>query len=654
MSISILPSARARDAAANFDDFVARGRRSKAFGDLDFDAAVWEVTLTKQKRASSARAGVKTLYFTHAKAGARGEQGREPLRAPFADFVKAAVRLREQDGAKFLDDHAGFVRAARFVERTMEQIEYDPCRLTRDHFEQAARASRDVDTPSGAYAMGKKLVEIVKWLNRYAIARVPIDFKNPNPRDDDSFSRIGEAADKRRAEKLPTDEELDALASLANLVSDPADVLRMRAIELLVCGGWRINELLSIPADCEVEEQAFENGEPVLDRDGGPVHRYGIRYFGEKGAPPLPKWIPTPLVDVAKRAVADIKRITQPCRDALEFARANPGYLPVPGLDDGDLDEEISAPDVCRMLGLMTGSGPQWLTTKRIARRRDGRFFGLRKDIIAAIKEHTPELPTDSPFPLEGYLFLVPANFMHEKRATIPGSVTFVTDQMIASFIGGNVEHKTVFERYGVTAANGQPIRMNSHQFRHWLNTLAQQGGMSQMEIARWSGRKDVRQNAAYDHVSGAQLAKRVRKLVEAGDIRGPIAKVYERLPPVERKAFVESQIATAHVTDIGQCIHDWSMTPCPTFGACAGCEEHIVVKGDAEQHAAAERLLDETKRLLDMARSEARDATYGADRWVAAQERMAASLEAVVAVHRDASIPNGTLVQPVRSHGEG
>lgn len=271
--------------------------------------------------------------------------------------------------------------------------------------------------------------------------------------------------------------------------------------------------------------------------------RFGIRYFGEKGAPPLPKWIPSPLVDVAKRAVADIRRITQPCRDALAFAEQSGGYLPISGLDAGELSEEISARKVTEILGLSRQGGTVWLKSRGIAHYRGARVFGIRGEIIAALKTYSPQLPDDSPIKLHQYMFLIPLNFMHEGRATIPGTVTFVTDQMIHTFIGGKRNLKSVFDKHGITRADGERIRMNTHQFRHWLNTLAQNGGMGQLELARWSGRREERQNAAYDHVSGAQLAERVRILIEAGEIRGPLRHMCQRLPPVERKSFSPAKL---------------------------------------------------------------------------------------------------------------
>lgn len=652
MNVHVLPSARHLDAQANLDAFVARARDCSSFGAVRFDDPMWVVTLTKAKRASSARAGVNRLYFTEVLAGGRGEQGRIPLSEPFASFLKAVVRLREDNGSKHLDDHAGLIAAGRLLHAQMAEVGYDPCRLLPDLFHQAANAAKKAQSPATAYGTGKKLVELAGWIDQYGIGRTRLDFQNPVRRPTGTEGRLDAEAKQRREEKLPTEASLDALAKLANSVTADVDILRIRVIELLVCGGWRINELLSLPADCEVEERAYRDGQPVLDDRGEPVTRYGIRYWAEKGAPPAPKWIATPLVDVARRAVADIRRITQPTRDAASFLARHPWGVMVPGLDGGDPTALIESRAVGPLLGLPhVSSGLQWCRTRKVPLVQEGQALcASRRDIAAAIRLDAPIIPTDSPLRLEEHLFLIPQNFTHPGRAAIPGSVRFLTDGMVAGFIAGKEGAPSVFERFGMVEADGTAIRMNTHQFRHWLNTLAQAGGMSQLEIARWSGRKDVRQNAAYDHVSGAELAAKVRKLVEMGEIRGPLARAHDRLPPQDRATFREVQIATAHVTEIGMCLHDWSLLPCAKHGDCAGCGEHVVVKGDGPQREAAERMLEETKALLDEAAKEAGEGTYGAPRWVAAHQRTLAGLEAIVAVHRDGGIPDGALVQPPRS----
>ena len=109
--------------------------------------------------------------------------------------------------------------------------------------------------------------------------------------------------------------------------------------------------------------------------------------------------------------------------------------------------------------------------------------------------------------------------------------------------------------------------------FRHWLDTLAQEGAISQHEIARWMGRRRVKNNAAYDHVSGFKMAENARELFRKGEVIGGLKELYDGLPATDREAFLASQIQTAHTTAYGMCMNDWSLLPCAKHGKCgAAC----------------------------------------------------------------------------------
>jgi hypothetical protein len=94
----------------------------------------------------------------------------------------------------------------------------------------------------------------------------------------------------------------------------------------------------------------------------------------------------------------------------------------------------------------------------------------------------------------------VPLNFCHDQRGTNPSVVCVLADQKVQDFPCGRSSKRgatqSIFARYGFTEADGSPIKLTSHMFRHWLNTLAQQGGMGEHEIARWFGRKHSGHNA--------------------------------------------------------------------------------------------------------------------------------------------------------------
>ncbi|MBJ3784187.1 hypothetical protein [Devosia sediminis] len=634
MNVIILPSARERDADANLSAFVAKGRASKAFGVVDFDADVWcDVQLSKAKRITAGNTGPKQLHFLVG-TGARGAEDKGALAKPLNDFVKALLRLREEARPQHIENHRVMLRAVRHLHAIMEELNYDPCRLLPRHFDAAARRAVAMETPSTAYATGKFLAEIVGWINQHGVGRIRIEWRNviPRPSNDD---RISEDAAKRRTDKMPSPAALEALPKIAQLMNSttlPADLIRMRTVELLVCGGWRINELLTIPADCEVEEGN------VGDED----YRYGIRYFAEKGYGPDIKWISTPLISVAKRAISDIRRLTQDVREDAKFIFENPGKHPMPVLQ-GDADELIQVADMAAAFNttgpIMTGI----CKTRQVNLPARGKI--RRGDLACALLADVPVVPAAFPLKLHQFMFLIRENEMHARRGAVPGTVRTVVWEMISDFITGAEGVQNVFQRYGFSEPDGTLITVKSHAFRHWLNTLAQEGGMSQELIARWSGRKDMNQNSFYDHVSGADLAKKVRGMIESGGLIGQVAKVRETLPPIERDAFLATQISTGHVTDIGICAHDWQLAPCPVHGDCATCGEHIIDKNNADQRAAAERQLEQVESMLAIAEAEAVDGTLGAPRWVEAHRRKRIGLLEVIAVHNDIAIADGTFV---------
>ena len=194
---------------------------------------------------------------------------------------------------------------------------------------------------------------------------------------------------------------------------------------------------------------------------------------------------------------------------------------------------------------------------------------------------------------------------------------------------------------------DGSPIRMNSHMFRHWLNTLAQAGGLDQALVARWSGRDDIGQNADYDHLSGIELAHRFRSMMGEGRVIGPLANLHTAKQPADRARFRETVLATAHVTEIGMCDLDWITSTCPEFHACQTCEFCLVVKGDTAARMRTAELRDETAWLLDRTIEEVDDGTIGASNHAASQRRTIEALDRILAIHDDPDIPHGTLVQP-------
>ena len=638
MSVEVLPSARERSARDNLAEYVRYARKDiAAYGaELVFDDVMWDVTASHMTRASSGHQKAKLYFTTHAGGSSKSHEGRISLEEPFASFIKAAVRRKQDSAPVNASIQAVMIRAARYLYDALAAKTHDPCLLVADDFTAAAQTCRQRETEASRYRVGIHLAYLAEQVDRYGLAAVRIDWVNPFRRVA-TDSRIGKAAEARRSCKLPSDDVLDAIAQLGEKVNTDADLLRLRVIELLVCGGWRINELLTIPADCEVTDVA-------TGADGRFQERYGIRYFAEKMGGPTVKWLPSPMVDVAKRAIGEVRRITADARKVAAWMASNPGraWLPDwarsrPSLTSKELADALGMPD--------SGSARAFMAANSFFVRGDGTFSV--GDIESVILARQPRFAgMRLPWSFHEQLFLMPWNWCHGSKAILPPIVNIVRDQQISDFITGREGSPSVFERFGFIGKDGTALRVTSHQFRHWLNTLAQRGGMGQMEIARWSGRKDVGQNSAYDHVTGVELAERVRKRMEDGQIHGPIARTAAAMDPVSRAEFVASRLTTAHLTDLGMCLNDWAMTPCVWHAACADCSENMVVKGRADHRDRAVKLKSETEELLTFALDEAAEGSYGASNFVAHHSRVRDALSLIIAVHDDPAIPDGDLVQ--------
>lgn len=656
MNVLPFPNRALLDAQANFDRLIERARKSKVFGEtIDFDAPVWDLAPVKPARPSAGSAQQAKLYFTTHEAGtAKGLEGRTPMESTFAAFVKAIIVLREESRPRVAKDHGKVLRAARCLYDAMGAGRHDPTEIQSSDFMAACNDIKTRETLRGkptaattAYRLGQGLEEIAEAINRHDVCKVRISFSNPFPRIAYDHTKVDDDARKERALKMASEETIGAIIDASITVrqrDDVRDVLRMAVVELLACAPVRINELLGMQAACRRSETVKRTGSEDV------VEYVGYAHEGSKGAPDTTKWIPSKMVPVAERALADIKRITQPYRDIASWMEQHPGRAYVAEQWRlADPETLLSASEVAAALGLAgTSVAIQWMKANGVRKRIERKMRCYRLgDIEAVVLSLQPKLRLLQER-LSDFMFLVPRHYFRNEMGSMECVVDFVSDQNISDFISGRGVVKSVFERLDILDSDGKPYRTNTHALRHFLNTLAQEGMLSQLDIARWSGRKDIRENSSYDHTGGRHLAEKLREAVKTNAMQGPISHTFEALPPVDRESFLKARFATAHSTDIGMCVQDFSLAPCPSHGACAGCSEHVIVKGDKRHQERAQQLLSEHEAMLSQAQQEMAEGTLGAGPWVEHNERMVDGLKKALAVHADGAVADGTIVQVV------
>lgn len=609
--------------------------------DLPFDENVWDITLSLDLKGINN--SQRLVFSTFASVNDRVVQA---MAEPFLSFAKAYMRYQHSmRPTKSIGTRISALRAleAALVDNEMPAA---PWLVTSDVLNRAAKLIREKFTAAVAYRTGSQLEMLSEFLSDKQLTTVPVQWVSPLQRPADSV-RVGEEFDKRRQEKLPSPAALHAIASVFRLATEPADILVCSAAAMLCSAPDRINELLDLDLHCEVTQEVPSTG----------LDAYGLRWFASKGAAPMVKWVLGSMADVVKTALVKIRPVTEPARQIARWYQKHPDKLYLlPQFEYLRKSERLTIAEIKDVLfasPVTDAAIGVWCKTAGIVLTRKGgrataSFEDIQKAVIAMLPKGFPVANKRNGLKYGDALFLVQKNLMHAGRPTYRCAIDKLEQGDVYSRLGARSSTgiRSIFDRFGLTEDDGSPIRLSSHQFRHYLNTLAQTGGLSQLDIAKWSGRANVSQNAAYDHQSSRDVLALVRQAI--GDeerMVGPLSRL-AGIPLIRRDEYARLKVPTAHVTDYGYCIHDFTMLPCQVHADCMNCTEQVCVKGDRVAEENIRFVRHETRQLLQEATAAVADDWSGADRWVAHQSKTLARLDQLCEILEDPRVPNGAIIQ--------
>ena len=641
-------------AKENLEHFVehARTKLTMYGANLDFDSNIWDITDSVDLKGKAGLA--KTILFGTKQPGTDDKSRNiTPFKGDFLGLAKAYMRYME--GMRPTKNYGGRIAVLRFVSEVLDGKSVtllEPIDLNMAIELIKERYSKDL-----AYRSGQQLELFYEFLRDKHLVKQAFTWRNSIKRPS-SEGRVGREADKRREEKMPSQAALDALPKIfrsQHLSSRDELVVCMCA--LLCCAPDRISELLELPLNCEF------NG---TDSDGQPT--YGLRWWPAKGASPYIKWMIPSMVDVAKEALSRIRRITEPARELARWYENNPNTLYLPAHLEHLRDVEIlTTTEITALLGLSRVNANLLLKSEDFEPyvmelspkgasknkeewvKRAVKFADFERVMLSRLPKDFPYLNRSSDLKFSEMLLVGRVNEHVLNKPIYP----FLFEPISIGFFnnsigdkGGAENHKSIFDRHGFTEEDGTRISMNSHQFRHYLNTLASAGGLSGLDIAKWSGRKDVSQNAAYDHVTGREMVQMIRNAIgDADKSVGPIA-LYRNKSLIPRDEFSRLVVPTAHTTDIGYCVHDYSMSPCEEHRDCLNCKEMVCIKGDQVAARNIKKALDESTMLLEAAQKEMNAETYGANRWVDHHRNNHERLSQLNQILDNPTIQDGTVIQ--------
>lgn len=617
-------------ATENLEAFIAKCRHQlTVFGsNLNWEDPVWpNITVF-------AKLGITT----------RKPKPQEVQDPAFIDFAKAYFRY--QQGHR-LTGTRNESKALRAVEAALLQVNGNANieGLSISVLDEAAELARQHYSDGSAYQCGREIERLAKFVvENQLVSSAVHNWVNPIKRAEDR-NKTGREAKKNREEKLPSDIGLSALAEI--FANDPVherDIFTTSVFAMLMSAPSRISEVLALPADCEVLE---------TDREG--IERYGWRFFAGKGYEGDIKWIPTVMVGVAKTAVARAKMLSENARRLAKWIETHPDrfyrHVNCPGVAD---DEPLTMEQACMALGLAHHSQHTCRSSLggRGLAKEDGvhTLNSLWQHTMARLPDDFPWFDKDKGIKYNGALFALNANQLHGSRGCIPVELHKPTNNFFNNDLSPREtlegKHSSIFDRHGYRAENGERVKLTSHQARHLLNTIAQRGGLSNLEIAKWSGRADVKQNRTYNHTTEYELVGMAERLDPAKALFGPVGEVAKHLP-MTMQEFNTLEHAAVHVTEYGYCVHDYTMSPCEKFRDCVNCTEQVCIKGDdTEKLDRIKKRLVKLERLFFLADAAVESGDMGADRWYQYHKKTVTRLRELVAILENPDIENGAQIK--------
>lgn len=484
------------------------------------------------------------------------------------------------------------------------------------------------------------LTQLVQFISNYLVCP-PFHYKPITGKRFKTGSL--EELNARRKTKIPSKNALEGLGLIyAELATEPEDRSRLAAIALLAVTGFRIGELLSLPLDCVVIEKD-RNGQEVM----------GIRYYVEKvrgGAFATGiRWLSPVQAELARAALDEIKELTASARAQAKILEKYPDKVELLGFKPDDL---LSVEEAAEAVGLTVHAIWDWGKVGAIGKHKKGRrYFYKVADIQQHLQSRRGEMWTlnrrDGTYQLlSESLFVFHTNFFHKGGKFFKQLVMPLKFSHMQRFLQSVSNIKSIFEKFDIREDDGTFCGLTTHQFRHWLNDLADKGGMPIDSLTRWMGRTNIKQTDAYRHATMDERLAWVKAGIRNKDIGGIISDVYFALPEVDRDVFLDTQIQAAHFTSLGLCVHDFAIDPCEYHLNCLrGCQHYLRRKGDERERIHLLQVQANTEKALEAARQHS--TTSMTKTWVTHHEETLRGVSAALAVDDDMNKDADCLIRP-------
>lgn len=338
------------------------------------------------------------------------------------------------------------------------------------------------------------------------IIRWSYPFKRNEINKSKQVGSINSLSDREKI-KLPDERVIDFVGGIfSSETISTRDIFISSIFALLLCAPSRISEIMLLEDDCEVV---------VKDMKG--ISRYGLRFYSLKGYGYNTKWIPDSMVPIAKEAIVRLRKLTNnarvvsnllKCGEDNLYSLLNKSAFEILTIKDlNKLGFVINREDISKENEIFLSS----IETGVISIKALWVYLIRKKSELRDTSERDNNSIT-----YKNLLAINKDQLNSMKGTDIFTSLNAISKDFRTDFSVSNVNN--IFKRHANSNIDSTYLRFHSHQIRHLLNTMAQRSALSQVQIAHWSGRRNIKDNFVYDHMSHDELSELSRKVLNTND----------------------------------------------------------------------------------------------------------------------------------------
>lgn len=582
-------SALDKNVQTNLDFLVELARKLEldGFANVTWQDSIWNISAGRLLKETGRNVPTLKLYFNYPP-----KIGAETIEDKYANLIKALFVLRFHRKNQSTSNQRNFISASAYVCYQLSKLGFSIHQLVPEHLDKACRMISSHYADATAYNLHKHVAEFAAHCDANKLCKAHLNYKYSKMRRPDSVGGLSHKrlddpeSLKTESDKLVTPELYKLIGELyQNVPKDHKYRFYVLLLTLLACTGRRLSEITLLPNQLVQYDDSS--------------HAY-FEYFPSKSSqgdvftPKRKLYLPTQTKDIVIPMMAELKDLCASARSTAEQMQANHGP-DLSFLEDINTEQKLHSQDL-EELGISKTvlSATGWIRLNGYAfpdkeklvangnRPRNSSYYTTKEGVIAyCSRDYSDHYIAPIHIDQNGKKYHLKDLLLIRHLGLSSGAYSkWIATQCTHSMM-------TTFLRYLPSLANGYTttkieIDFNSHSFRHTLNTLLDEGGLSDLLQTEWFGRSNPRDTKAYQHTSREKRALMLREDLKQGKVGGQISEQLKRIPIEIQDAYLAARVNAVHDVGAGICVHNFAQTPCERHLQCsADCKDYVWAKED-------------------------------------------------------------------------